>query len=130
MKFFGAVLFFLIAFVVVVVMIALIFLRRLFIRLRQHVTGDYDEETVRRMSDKYYKGDGDGPQFDKDYFKGSGSSRQYRGSQQGRQRPQENRRTTTSSGVTIIDERPREETERKIFTQDEGEYVDFVEEKD
>ena len=130
MKFFGAIIFFLIAFLVVMAMIALIFLRRLFLRLRQHLTGDYDEETVRRMSDKYYKGDGDGPQFDKDYFKGTGSSRQYRGNQQKRERPQESRRTTTAAGITIIDERSREEAERKIFTQDEGEYVDFVEEKD
>lgn len=130
MKFFGAIIFFLIAFLVVMAMIALIFLRRLFLRLRQHLTGDYDEETVRRMSDKYYRGDGDGPQFDKDYFKGTGSSRQYRGNQQGRKRPQESRRTTTAAGITIIDERSREEAERKIFTQDEGEYVDFVEEKD
>jgi len=130
MKFFGAIIFFLIAFLVVMAMIALIFLRRLFLRLRQHLTGDYDEETVRRMSDKYYKGDGDGPQFDKDYFKGTGSSRQYRGNQQERKRPQESRRTTTAAGITIIDERSREEAERKIFTQDEGEYVDFVEEKD
>lgn len=130
MKFFGAIIFFLIVFLVVMAMIALIFLRRLFLRLRQHLTGDYDEETVRRMSDKYYRGDGDGPQFDKDYFKGTGSSRQYRGNQQSRKRPQESRRTTTAAGITIIDERSREEAERKIFTQDEGEYVDFVEEKD
>jgi hypothetical protein len=82
------------------------------------------------MSDKYYKGDGNGPKFDKDYFKGTGGSRQYGGNQKSRQRSQGSKRTTTASGVTIIDERPREKTQRKIFTQDEGEYVDFIEEKD
>ena len=128
MKFFGAVIFFLIAFMVVIVMIALLFLRKMFIRFRQHLTGDYDEETFRRMSDKHYRGEG--PQFDKDYFKGSGSSRQYRpNGQQDAQRRQQ-RTTTTASGVTIIDERSQEETKRKIFTQDEGEYVDFVEESE
>lgn len=92
MKFFGAVIVFFIAFMIVIVMIALLFLRNLLNRLRQHVT---------------------------------------HGTQQRKwQRPQERRRTTTSSGVTIIDERSREETERKIFTQDEGEYVDFVEESE
>ena len=127
MKFFGAVILFLIAFLVIVIMIALVYLRKLFMRLKQHVTGDYDEETFRRMSDKYYKGNGEGPKFDKDYFKGTGSSRQYHGNE----RSQGSKRTTTTaSGVTIIDERPREETQRKIFTPDEGEYVDFIEEKD
>jgi len=131
MKFFGAVILFLIAFLVIVIMIALVYLRKLFMRLKQHVTGDYDEETFRRMSDKYYKGNGDGPKFDKDYFKGTGSSRQYHGNQQSRERSQGSKRTTTTaSGVTIIDERPREETQRKIFTPDEGEYVDFIEERD
>ena len=131
MKFFGAVILFLIAFLVIVIMIALVYLRKLFMRLKQHVTGDYDEETFRRMSDKYYKGNGEGPKFDKDYFKGTGSSRHYHGNQQSRERSQGSKRTTTTaSGVTIIDERPREETQRKIFTPDEGEYVDFIEEKD
>ena len=34
------------------------------------------------------------------------------------------RRTTTSSGVTIIDER---EADKKIFSHDDGEYVEFEE---
>lgn len=127
MKFFGAVIFFLIAFMVVIVTIALLFLRKMFIRFRQHITGDYDDETFRRMSDKHYRGEG--PQFDKNYFKGSGSSYQYRhNGQRSAQQKKQQRATTTESGVTIIDERSQEETKRKIFTQDEGEYVDFVEE--
>ncbi|MBQ9668581.1 MAG: DUF4834 family protein [Prevotella sp.] len=35
--------------------------------------------------------------------------------------------TRTSDGVTIIDRRPPEETEKKIFAPDEGEYVEYTE---
>jgi hypothetical protein len=129
MKFFGAVIIFLLAFLAVIVMIVFLFARRLILRFRQYITGDYDDETVRRMSDKYYRGDGDGPQFDKDYFKGSGHHGQYRpNGQQQQQQQKQQRRTTTSEGVTIIDERGHEKSQRKIFEKDEGEYVDFVEE--
>jgi hypothetical protein len=39
------------------------------------------------------------------------------------------RRTRTATGETIIDNRGMEETNRKIFADDEGEYVDYQEEK-
>lgn len=39
------------------------------------------------------------------------------------------RRTTTGNGETIIDNRPQQQADQKIFTQDEGEYVDYEEEK-
>ena len=70
MKAFGAVIIFLILFMAVLVMIAFFYLRKLFLKFQRHITGDYDEETFKRMADKHYKGDG--PKFDKDYFKGSG----------------------------------------------------------
>jgi len=35
--------------------------------------------------------------------------------------------TRTSDGITIIDRRPPEETEKKIFAPDEGEYVEYTE---
>ena len=38
------------------------------------------------------------------------------------------RTTTTSDGVTIIDHRDPSEANKKIFSHDEGEYVDFKEE--
>lgn len=38
------------------------------------------------------------------------------------------RRTQTASGITIIDNRDPERARRKIFADDEGEYVDFKEE--
>jgi hypothetical protein len=133
MKFFGAVIIFLIAFFAVVLLIVFFFIRKLVIRFRQHLTGDYDEETFKRMADKHYRGDGRGPQFEKDYFKGTGTSRNGSGyTKQQRQEHQHNQTqchtTTTDEGVTIIDNRQPNKTDRKIFTHDEGEYVEFTEE--
>ena len=74
--------------------------------------------------------------FGDDYFKSSEDPQQsqQRGPQRGRQKTQQKtqqqadkntaRRTTTSSGVTIIDER---EADKKIFNHDDGEYVEFEE---
>ena len=39
------------------------------------------------------------------------------------------RSTRTDNGDTIIDRRPRQEAEQKIFKREEGEYVDYEEEK-
>ena len=59
--------------------------------------------------------------FGDDYFKGSGGRQE-----QPQQKTKNNtaRKTTTSSGVTIIDER---EADKKIFNHDDGEYVEFEE---
>ena len=132
MKFFGAVIIFLISFLVVLLLIGFLFLRKFIINIKRHLTGDFDDETVKRMSDKHYRGD-DNPEFDKDYFKGSGSTRGRRGtSQQQQQQQQQQQRqqpqsTTTAEGVTIIDKRTQDER-KKIFEKNEGEYVEFVEE--
>ena len=40
---------------------------------------------------------------------------------------QRRRTTQTTDGVTIIDDRDPKEANKKIFAQDEGEYVDFIE---
>lgn len=53
-----------------------------------------------------------------------GSAQQQRGSSQGEQ---STRRTSTASGDIIEDRRTEDEINRKIFAQDEGEYVDFEE---
>lgn len=37
------------------------------------------------------------------------------------------RTTTTDSGDTIIDTRSQEQANKKIFSKDEGEYVDYTE---
>ncbi len=38
--------------------------------------------------------------------------------------------TTDSDGPVVVDQRSRQQSERKIFSQDEGEYVEFEESKD
>jgi len=58
--------------------------------------------------------------FGDDYFKGTG---QEQSKQQG-EKKETARKTTTSSGVTIIDDR---DEERKIFDHTDGEYVEFEE---
>ena len=40
---------------------------------------------------------------------------------------QQNRTTRTAEGVTIVDKRDPSTANKKIFAQDEGEYVDFKE---
>ena len=45
----------------------------------------------------------------------------------GRQTYQQQRTTQTADGVTIIDQRGPEETNKKIFAPDEGEYVEDTE---
>ena len=65
--------------------------------------------------------------FGDDYFKSSDSgSHQTHQTHQAHQQSEKKtaRRTTTSSGVTIIDER---EADKKIFSHDDGEYVEFEE---
>ena len=59
--------------------------------------------------------------FGDDYFKGSGSQQE-----QKTEKKDTARRTTTSSGVTIIDDRDTED-KRKIFDHSDGEYVEFEE---
>jgi len=56
-------------------------------------------------------------------------TRQRPGSQSTAQQSRSSRHTQTSSGETIIDNRHHEREERKIFDDDEGEYVEFTEEK-
>ncbi len=129
MKFFFFVIGFLILFLAAIVLVALRFLRRAFQKVQKAVTGDYDdEETFRRMANKHYRPKSGDPNFDKDYFKSKSSSAEGVGGQP-KEKPRQQRTTTTASGVTIIDERADEE-QRKIFSDDEGEYVDYQEVKD
>jgi len=69
--------------------------------------------------------------FGEDYFKSSrkpGSQSAGKGSANAQGGPQykTTRRTTTSGGVTIVDERP---DEKKIFEKGDDEYVEFEEVK-
>lgn len=90
-----------------------------------------NDDAFQRMSNKNYYRDHqeEGPQFESDYFKGEGTgpagSRQKKGSSE--QATRQRRTTRTSQGFTIIDDRDPGVADRKIFTHDEGEYVDFKE---
>ena len=130
MRLFIFVIAFLLVFLAVVVLVVLNYLRRGVKKITKVVTGDYDDdEAFRRMADKHYRGKKGDPQFDKDYFKSKTGSTTSDGKQQrpGKQSAQQDTRRAASQpgGITIIDERAGQ---RKIFAEDEGEYVEFTEE--
>jgi len=84
-----------------------------------------EEEYFRRTSNKHYRRD-EKLQFDKDYFKGDGEK--WREDYEKRQAAKKTaRRTTSSDGVTIIDQRQGNQVDKKIFEDGEGEYVEFEE---
>ena len=120
--------------IVIVVIIALglvvgfYYLRKGYKFVKRMTRGEMTEEDFERLSNRFYKKK-DNVKFDSDYFKGSGPQQQGRGRQQGPFRQQQSNRTTihTPEGVTIVDER-EPQANKKIFAQDEGEYVEFTEE--
>ena len=139
----GAIIFGLIA-IAIIVMLVINFTYRGVKKLRQ----DMEDNYYRNQKQKEQK---EKNPFDDDYFKSrKGGRRQSRTQAQYEQReqtkrdknpfgddyfkskqqeqPQEKkdtaRKTTTSSGVTIIDDR---ESDKKIFNKDDGEYVEFEE---
>ena len=87
-----------------------------------------EEEYFRRTSQKHYRKEEKPDNFDKDYFKSSDAE-----TAKPKEEPQKStvrRETTNSDGVTIIDERQTTEKptkEKKIFDDNEGEYVEFEE---
>ena len=101
-------------------------------KLKQEAEENYYRNQKRKEQKEKYP-------FGEDYFKSASSRKQQARSQyQTRQEPyQENvrqeqpkedtaRSKTTSSGVTIIDDRSSDE-KRKIFDRSDGEYVEFEE---
>ena len=130
MKFFGAVIIFLLVFLGIIVLVILHYILKAVRRFRKIVTGDIDDEEVfRRMADKHYRGKSGDPQFDKDYFKGSGTRRKANStSGNTQQSARQGHTTTTDDGVIIIDNRQPGQASRKIFNDNEGEYVEFTEE--
>jgi len=93
--------------------------------IRDAMQDNMNDEAFQRMADKnYYRKKRENIEFDEDYFKGNpdGST-----SKQQKKQSKHTRRTYTASGVTIIDDRGPQ-AEQKIFSHDEGEYVDFKEE--
>ncbi|MBR1416103.1 MAG: DUF4834 family protein [Prevotella sp.] len=89
-----------------------------------------DEEFLRKADKNYFRKKRDqGPMFDEEYFKGDPLGKRKKQEEQASGQQRSTRRTTrTAGGVTIIDDRAPEKRDKKIFAQDEGEYVDFKEE--
>ena len=143
---FAAIIFGLIA-IAVIVMVVINFMYKGVKKIRQEAEDNYyRNQKIKEQKEKN--------PFDNDYFKGSNGGRrksrtqaQYEQREQtkrnknpfgedyfkGKQQEQPKtdnkntaRRTTTSSGVTIIDDRDSEE-KRKIFDHSDGEYVEFEE---
>ena len=85
-----------------------------------------EDAYFKRTSNKYYREEG--PQFADDYFKGDNEQEKYDRSRfngNATSRPG----TETGNRVTIIDSRQKSQSNKKIFDDNEGEYVDFEEVK-
>ena len=90
------------------------------------------EEYFRRTATKHYQPEEKKPTFADDYFK-SVEEQKKEEQPKAKEQPQQKQETTarrsapTDSGVTIIDERASRQSERKIFDDGDGEYVEFEE---
>ena len=141
----GAIIFGLIA-IAMIVMLVINFTYRGVKKLRQDMEDNYyrnqkqkEQKEKNPFGDDYFKGSKSGrpksrtqaqyeqreqPKrenpFGDDYFKG----KQQEQPKQQAEKKDTARKTTTSSGVTIIDDRDQE---RKIFDHSDGEYVEFEE---
>ena len=140
-----AIFIFALIFIAIAVMVIINFTYRSFKKMRQAMEDSYyRNQKIKEQKEKN--------PFDNDYFKSSkGRQRQSRTQAQYEQREQTKRdknpfgddyfksedqsqadkkdtarRTSTSSGVTIIDDRDTDD-KRKIFDNNDGEYVEFEE---
>ena len=125
-KFFGVIFLLLLALVTIGILVVLYFVRKGIKFFTRFSSGDLSDEDFKRMSDKYYSSKKrDSVQFDDDYFKGTAN----KSNRKKQERSQQQQRTTrTADGVTIVDNRDPNTANKKIFAQDEGEYVEFTEE--
>ena len=120
--------FFLILFIAIILIVAaamlvvLYHLRKGYRFIKRMANGEMTEEDFERLSKKNYKRRQDNIKFDKDYFKTTNNK------QSQEQQPRSNRTFRTSDGITITDQRTQSQS-KKIFAQDEGEYVDFKEKR-
>lgn len=118
MEFFLAIFIALIVIVAAVLLVALYYLRKGYRFIKRMTNGEMTEEEFERLSKKNYRRK-DNFRFDKDYFKGADNKQE--------QQTRTNRTIHTDDGITITDQRTQNQS-KKIFAQDEGEYVDFTEE--
>ncbi len=146
-KFIFAAIFFGLIAIAIIVMVVINFMYKGVKKIREEVEDNYyRNQKIKEQKEKN--------PFDTEYFKGSKSGRRqsrtqaqyeqrreqamrdknpfgddyFKGKQQepNQEKKDTARRTTTSSGVTIIDDRDTED-KRKIFDHSDGEYVEFEE---
>lgn len=124
MKYFLAFFIVLLLFVTIGMLVGFYYVRKGIRYFRRFSNDSLSDEEFERMANKYYRNqDDDSEQFDKDYFKGKGWQQR-----QDRQQDAHRRRTTQGpGGITIEDRRSPSQANKKIFTRDEGEYVEFTE---
>ena len=115
------------------------YLRKGFKIVKKMASGEMTDEEFERLSKKFHKAGGTTFKFDNDYFKGASTTQQQyqkqarqnarngQDSQGDQSLKQERSSFKTKEGVTIVDERSSQNS-KKIFAQDEGEYVEFTEE--
>ena len=107
-----------------VLLVVFYYLRKGFKFVKRMANGEMTDEDFERLSKKFHKRGSNNINFDSDYFKGASNQKQ----QQEKNWQQKERATFhTKEGVTIVDERTPQ-SNKKIFAQDEGEYVEFTEE--
>lgn len=124
---------FLIIFVIFILIIAavllvvLYYLRKGYRFIKRMTNGEMTEEEFERLSKKNYRRkDFDDLDFDADYFKTTDKNQKQK-KQKKNQQQTSSRTFRTADGITITDQR-NSHREKKIFAQDEGEYVEFTEE--
>ncbi len=91
------------AIVATIIIVALYYVRKGVRFFRRLTSGNLTDEELKRVTDRIF------------------SSKKNGGAQQ------QNRTTRTTDGVTVVDKRDPSTANKKIFAQDEGEYVDFKE---
>ena len=124
MNFFLFIFFALLVFVTIGMLVVFYYVRKGIRFFRRMSNGEMTEEEFQHLANKHFRGSTkDGDNFDKDYFKGHAWQR---GANRQQQSAQHVRTTRTANGVTIVDRRNPDDIEKKIFTKDEGEYVDFT----
>ena len=121
---------FIIIFVIVIlaiaaaVLVALYYLRKGYRFIKRVANGEMTEEEFERLSKKNYRRkDNEGFNFDADYFKTTDKKQKQK---QQNQQQTSSHTFRTADGITITDQR-NSHRDKKIFAQDEGEYVDFKE---
>lgn len=106
-----------------VMLVVLYYLRKGYRFIKRMTNGEMTEEEFERLSKKNYKRRDDDQQFDADYFKTTDNKQKQK---QKKQQQATSRTFRTADGITITDQRDSHR-DKKIFAQDEGEYVDFKE---